>query len=123
MKLKPTLILLFISFIALSCSDCKIVTGYYGGGMLSVTVNDNQIKGIIDITQGNPPVKCNIQFSFELNNNECEKSIKLINSLGNEFSGKIKIIQNGLFIQSLEPLGACQRIIDLNSGVTFILDQ
>jgi len=116
------LLIVFIGIMLIGCDDCKILSGSYGDGMLTIRVDDSKVNGVLDFTQGEPEVTCYLEFEFT-QNNECNKSVKLIDSFGNEYEGEIEIRKKELFIQSLEPLGACQRIIDLNGGETFAFDE
>jgi hypothetical protein len=115
------LLIVFISFILISCNDCEVKSGVYGDGMLTINVADKVITGVLNIEQGDPEVTCYLKFEF-IQNKECNKSVKLIDSFGNEYKAKIELKEKEIFIQSLEQLGACQRVIDLSRGESFSLD-
>jgi len=118
--MKALLILVGISLV--SCNHCNIEEGSYGDQMLFITVHDSVVKGILDFKQGFPEVTCYLEFQLNRNEN-CGDSVEFIDSFGNKYAGRIESKNNEILIQSLEPLGACQRIIDLNRGETFSLDE
>jgi hypothetical protein len=116
------ILILLVGLFLMSCNDCNIKSGNYGDGILLIKVDESNVEGILNFTQGDPKVKCYLEFKF-IQDEECNKAVKLVDSFGNEFKGRIEIRENELFIQSLEPLGACQRIIDLSTGEAFSLDE
>lgn len=116
------LLVAIVGLVLVSCNDCKVLIGTYGDGILSIKVDDKKVKGILDFKQGEPEVTCYLEFEFT-QNEECNKSIELIDSFDNGYKGKVELKEKEIFIQSLEPLGACQRIIDLNKGESFSLDE
>lgn len=109
--------------LTVSCENCNLKLGSYGGGMLILKKSNSNIAGEINISQGTPAVKCYLTFVLNGDDNKCKKEIELIDSFGNKYSGIIKVMKGEVYIRALEQVGACQRVIDLKNGETFSLDK
>lgn len=116
------IILIFSCIFTLSCETCNIKYGSYGSGMLFLKKSNNKITGEINIIQGEPAVKCHLTFIVKSDNTNCEKQIELKDSFGNLYPAILKVRKDEIYIQALEQLGACQRVLDLKSGESFSYD-
>lgn len=108
-----------------SCKEnCKIIPGSYEDGILIINeLSDGKQEGIIKISQGHPTLLCEVTFELKTSNAECKRQIALFDQLGNEFQAILEIRDKNIFIKSKESVFPCQRIIDLNGGVEFYLDE
>ena len=119
-------LLLLFSVLFIGCGQAnKINPGTYGDVLeISINEKDNQVLGVLNMDyQG---ADCGLKFRADLSRlvEQGQDSITLVDSYfeENRYKAFIKIVDNGIYIQSPESIFPCQRIMDLSGGELFFKD-
>ncbi|WP_162555842.1 hypothetical protein [Reichenbachiella versicolor] len=115
---------MLVSLLSGCAKKCEVKDGIYDDGILKITTSSNGVqKGVINISQGQPNIECNIYFQLNASNTECIKEIVLMDWDNNKCKAYLEVRDKNIYIKSEESLFPCQRIIDLNGGVEFFFEE
>jgi len=116
MKTNSFFILVFAFFIQCSGQERIFKSAVYDDGLVEVLIHGDSISGILSL---NDEIDCRLLFYGKLLDDEITP-ITIVNTADlTDNIGSITIRGEDIILKSDNIIFPCQRVIDLNSGVTF----